>query len=166
MLTGFLLIAAADAAGQGAAAAQPASGWEVRIVIRGGILGTGGGTIALDSTGRLTCTRPARCQERISPAATEGIAASIAARRTLGWTPPQDHPGCSDCYTTTMTVRTRVTGGAEAVSAYTWSDVTFADVPDDIRRLYRLVRDEADSRRRPADGPEASGGGDPWGARA
>jgi hypothetical protein len=148
LLTGLLLLmTAAGAAGQGAAAAQTPSvravAWEVRIAIRGGILGTGAGTIALDSTGRLTCTAPARCQGRLSSSAAEGIAASIAARRTLGWAPPQDQSTCSDCYTTTMTVRTRVKDGAEAVSVYTWSDVTFADVPDDVKHLYRLIRAEA-----------------------
>lgn len=142
----LVLVAATAHAGQGASEQQApgpeaVDSWEVHIDVRGGLLGTGSGDTTVDASGRLTCAPSTRCPDRLSPSAVERIAATVATLRTARWVPPQEPSLCSDCYVTTMTVRMQSTDGSEIVHVYSWSDVTFAAIPEDVRRTYRTIRD-------------------------
>ena len=124
--------------------------WVVRIVTTGGFTGRGAGSFTASSAGDMLCVSVASCPPRLGPEVQQSLARLVTAIG-LGTPAPRTsplHPGtCSDCVTTTMTVRRRERDG-ERTFTYTWDLSTSSLVPEEALRLHSAIITLADMRTR------------------
>ena len=109
--------------------------WTVRVITRGGLLGTGIGDFVVSSQGKVLCSREIRCPKDFSATSFQSLIEAIPAV-----VPPQ--PGgpsvalCNDCITRTITITHRDSMGIVHTHAASWNEVTQAQVPKEVIRIY------------------------------
>lgn len=101
--------------------ATSAADWSLRVTTEGGITGKGRGNIFLTSAGELTCTGETnRCGGKVSESDLRRLAGLVTGTDESMWV-QQSRSTCSDCFVTTVTLRTRA-GGALRTFVSRWDD--------------------------------------------
>ena len=151
----FAALLAASACGSAAAQqvsterltlAGTAGAWVVEVATTGGFTGRGVGNFAVRADGATTCTMPLRC----AAVASDGVghvAAAVAGVTTTAWTQRLNDGRCSDCVTTTLTIRRRASDGAERSTTYSWTVVDTKEVPGDVQSVFDAAMSVIERRR-------------------
>jgi len=111
--------------------------WAVRIETGGGITGRHRDDIIINSLGEVTCgpSADAQCAYKLSPATLESLSKLIADATPSKWKAGETS-FCNDCYGTFMKLHRRDAKGCEKVYTIYWDDSTFANVPEEARRIF------------------------------
>lgn len=115
--------------------------WVVRIVTTGGFTGRGSGNLTASSAGEILCASIAACPDRLARDMQRSLSRLVTATlspRPVAPTSPFNPGTCSDCVTTTMTVRRR-DGAGERTFTYTWDAISASAVPDEALRLHAAL---------------------------
>jgi len=125
--------------------ADDTGAWVIRIETSGGFTGRGAGSYTASSSGALRClalTRQVPCSERLAAGTAVPIARLVSAlpltTSAVTVTPLPLTTFCSDCVTTTMTVRRR-DGDGERTLTYRWDESTLGTVSGEVLRLHAAV---------------------------
>jgi hypothetical protein len=121
--------------------------WVADVSTSGGFTGRGKGGLTVDSAGMMLCTAPMLCAGIARPGSLAPVADALAHLRTPAWGDPRRTGLCRDCYTTTLTLRSRQPDGGEARSVFVWTDTDFAGIPPDVRTAYASVMALVEQRR-------------------
>jgi hypothetical protein len=116
--------------------------WVVRIVTTGGFTGRGSGSLTASSAGEMLCVSVTSCPGRLVPETQRSLSRLITAVPLPDTVAPRSSPlnpgTCSDCVTTTLTLRRR-DGIGERTVAYTWDVSTVSTVPEEVLRLHSAI---------------------------
>lgn len=120
--------------------------WVVEVSTSGGFSGRGKGSFAVRTNGTMTCIAPLTCTADAVPSAVALLSDAVAHLQTTTWGQPNDSGICRDCFLTTFVVRVRRPDGGESRAVFSWTDVTFKNVPDDVRTAYERAAMMVDQR--------------------
>ena len=121
-------------------------GWVVEVTTTGGFTGRGLGNFAVAGDGTMACTLPFRCAG-IAQDGARRVARAVAGVTTTAWTQPSSGSICSDCVTTTMTIRRRAGDGSEQSTTYSWTVASTKDVPADVQNVFDAALAVIEQRR-------------------
>ena len=109
--------------------------WVVLVISRGGILGVGRGDVALNSLGEVVCKPEKACAGPPRAGALKSLSEAAVALATKK---AEIKPGsaCNDCYSTMLTLQRREPDGKVRTYAFHWDDLSAAQLPADVLRLY------------------------------
>ena len=124
--------------------------WAVRIISGGGFTGGNRDDVTVNSAGEVTCgpSADARCAYKLSPATLESLSKLIDGATPSKWKAGETS-FCKDCYGTLMELHRRDAKGREKVYTIYWDDSTFANVPEEARRIYTEAHTQTQAQATP-----------------
>jgi hypothetical protein len=146
LLVVLLALVASDVAGSQAPPADrpqaddQTAAWTVEVSTTGGFTGRGNGGVIVRANGAATCIAPLTCEPTLSNTALRTVSDAIGRLRQVTWTPTPAQSICADCFVTRMVVRVRAVDGTESRTEFSWNDVTYHEIPDEVRTAYTTVR--------------------------
>ena len=116
--------------------------WVVEVTTSGGFTGRGRGNFAVRVDGVTACTPPMQCAT-LAPHQLSPVANAVGQLITERWTPEPSRSVCNDCVLTTMTLRKRDANGVDVMRTFSWTEVTWEQVPRDVGGIYQAVMELA-----------------------